>query len=181
MIINYLDILYLALPAFVANAAPVLAARFHVWPSLAVPVDGGKIWRGKQILGPNKTWRGVLAAVVGASFVALIQFGLDLPLFVSASTLSSIFYSISYGALVGFLCMFGDMVGSFIKRMLSIPSGKPFIPLDQIDYMFAYLFGTWFIFMWGIPEIIFLLVFALFINLATNALAYALGLKPTHW
>ena|SRR3989344_9152027 len=181
MIINYLGILYLALPAFVANMAPVLAARFHILSSLSTPIDGGKTWREKQILGANKTWRGLVAAVAGAAFISTIQYGLDLPLFAYTSIFNSLLYAVSYGALAGFLCMLGDMIGSFIKRTLGIASGKPFIPLDQIDYMLAYIFGTWFIFMWGPTEIIFLLVFAFLANLTTNMLAYAIGIKPTYW
>jgi CDP-2,3-bis-(O-geranylgeranyl)-sn-glycerol synthase len=181
MLINYLDILYLTLPAFVANASPVIVNRLKIWQSLAVPIDGGKTWNGKLILGKNKTWRGIVIAVMAASLTALMLYSLDLPLFKSASLLNSPLYSLGYGALVGLLCMLGDITGSFIKRYIGVQSGHPFIPLDQIDYMIAYVLGTFFILSWDAGEVIFLLTFAFFINLVTNLVAYKLGIKSTYW
>jgi len=181
MLINYLDILYLALPAFVANASPVIANHLKIWQNLATPIDGSRTWKNKPIFGKNKTWRGFIVAVVAASLVALIQYSLDLPLFKSASIFNSALYSLGYGVSVGILCMLGDLAGSFIKRLLRIESGRPFIPLDQTDYMLVYLLGTWFIFTWGTGEIIFLLTFTFFINLVTNLFAYNLGIKSTYW
>jgi CDP-2,3-bis-(O-geranylgeranyl)-sn-glycerol synthase len=178
---RYLEIIYIALPAFAANAAPVLANRWEIWKALAVPVDGNAIWQGMPLLGKHKTWRGVLVAMLGAAAVALLQYMLGLSLFPSAFPLAEVFMTASYGVFVGVLCMVGDMVGSFFKRRLRIQSGKPFIPMDQINYMIVFLLGTWPMFAWKIDELIFLLIFAFFINTITNFVAYVIGIKSTYW
>ena len=47
----------------------------------AIPVDSGRQWRGKEIFGENKTWRGiivgVLAGVVAAGIQALLFFNIS--------------------------------------------------------------------------------------------------------
>ena len=43
--------------------APVLA--LDLLPGLKRPLDGGASWRGRRILGDNKTWRGALVMVTG--------------------------------------------------------------------------------------------------------------------
>ena len=57
-----LQVLYFFAPAYFANMAPVFA-RGH-FATLAVPIDGGRRWRGRRILGDHKTWRGIVAGVV---------------------------------------------------------------------------------------------------------------------
>jgi CDP-2,3-bis-(O-geranylgeranyl)-sn-glycerol synthase len=54
----------------VANMAPVF---FKKIPILGAPIDNGKTWRGKRIFGDNKTWRGIIAAILIGflSFTAL--------------------------------------------------------------------------------------------------------------
>ncbi len=41
------------LPAYVPNNAAVLAGGGR-------PIDGGRTWDGKRVLGDGKTWRGTL-------------------------------------------------------------------------------------------------------------------------
>ena len=43
--------------------APVL--RWNLLPALARPLDGGRRWRGRRLLGDNKTWRGALCMTAG--------------------------------------------------------------------------------------------------------------------
>jgi len=106
--------------------------------SLAIPIDRGIKWRGREILGKNKTWRGLLVGmitgVLAAGIQAILFFNVD---FFKKNTL------VDYGAvnfaLLGFLmgsgALFGDLVKSFIKRMLNKPSGKPWFPWDQLDWI----------------------------------------------
>ena len=55
-----------------ANMAPVICER--VWGTrFAGPIDGGLVLRdGHPLLGPSKTWRGVVAAIVLASCAAVL-------------------------------------------------------------------------------------------------------------
>jgi hypothetical protein len=50
--------LWFFLPAGLANAAPVFANKIPGSEWLAVPIDGGKHFRGKRITGNHKTIRG---------------------------------------------------------------------------------------------------------------------------
>jgi len=105
---------------------------------LAHPVDFGIQWRGKEIFGKNKTWRGLLVGVTVGIFVAGIQallfFKTD---FFRNNTLVD--YQkvnfILFGALSGGGALVGDLVKSFIKRRLNVPPGKPWFPWDQLDWI----------------------------------------------
>ena len=176
-----LGILYLALPAFVANMMPVVAARMKFLPQLAIPVDRGQMVRGVRLLGDNKTWRGVLAAVVGAVLVVLIQYGITVLVVDIAVTLAHITFIVGYGAYVGLLVMVGDALGSIIKRQFKYPSGAPCIPLDQIDYIVVFIVGTLVFIPWTFTTAGVLILITFFLNLVTNATAYVLGIKNTCW
>jgi len=70
---------------------------------------------GRPLLGPSKTVRGVVVAVVACMLCAPV---LGLP--------------VAAGALTGAAAMAGDALSSFVKRRLAIePSGQAF-GLDQI-------------------------------------------------
>jgi len=55
--------------------APVL--RWDLLPALKRPLDGGRSFRGRRILGDNKTWRGALCMTAGVvlATVALWRWG----------------------------------------------------------------------------------------------------------
>lgn len=81
----------------------------------AAPLDGGRRWRdGRDLLGPNKTWRGVLLGVLAGAV---------------AGPLIGVSWEI--GALAGLLAMVGDLLTSFVKRRLDRESGAAMIGLDQ--------------------------------------------------
>jgi len=61
------ETLYLYLPAYVANAAPVLLGG-------GKPLDGGRLWiDGRPILGGHKTFRGVFSALILGTLTGLAQ------------------------------------------------------------------------------------------------------------
>jgi CDP-2,3-bis-(O-geranylgeranyl)-sn-glycerol synthase len=67
------------------------------------------------LLGPSKTWRGLLAAVLLTPIAATF---LGLPWRVG--------WVIAAGA------MLGDLVVSFVKRRLDIPPSRPVLALDEV-------------------------------------------------
>lgn len=177
-----LEVLYLALPAFVANMMPVVAARFNLVPFLDRPIDAHASLRGKPLLGRNKTWRGVVAAVVGGVAIAVVQYVCALPLHtVTTTAFDSLAIAIGYGMFVGILVMFGDALGSIVKRQLNIQSGAPCIPLDQVDYIVIFILGTLFVTSWSVPSSAVLIGATFFLNLGANAFAYVIGIKNTYW
>ncbi len=98
-----------------ANFSPIVA-RALLRGRGAAPLDGGLRCRdGRPLLGPSKTWRGLLAAVAACTLGAPV---LGFPL--------------AIGALAGAASMAGDALASFIKRRLGIASsGRAFV-LDQL-------------------------------------------------
>ncbi len=110
-----MTILQLLLLIWIANGAPVVA-RTLFGTRLGYPLDGGvRFWDGRPFLGPAKTLRGVVAAVVVTTLAAL---GLGL--------------APGLGALVGSAAVAGDLVSSFIKRRLGIPASGRARGLDQV-------------------------------------------------
>jgi CDP-diglyceride synthetase len=105
----------LLLMLVVVNGAPValgLLARRR----LDTPVDGGLVLRdGRRLLGPSKTVRGVIAAILAGS---------------AAAPLADLTYL--QGAIFGSLAMAGDLVSSFLKRRLGHASSHSCPVLDQL-------------------------------------------------
>lgn len=79
-------------------------------------MDGGRrLADGRPVLGPSKTWRGLIAAVALAGAVAPL---LGVPALL--------------GAAAGALAMAGDLLSSFIKRRLGRRSSSMALGIDQI-------------------------------------------------
>lgn len=99
----------------IVNGAPILA-RLALGPRGSVALDGGRLAPdGKPWLGPSKTLRGFVAAILaGALCAPLLGYGAGL------------------GAAVGLLAMLGDTLSSLIKRRLGIASSGRALGLDQI-------------------------------------------------
>lgn len=139
------DVLWFFLPAFAANSAPVIAAYFHWFPNLAVPLDKGYIWRGKPLLGTNKTVRGLVMGVLAGALVGLVQYRVEVAEIVQSSLTipSSNLEALAWGSLVGFGALLGDALKSFFKRRLNIPAGASWKPWDQIDIVVGVVLATW--------------------------------------
>ena len=99
----------------VANGGPIVGAtlfkRRGAWP-----LDLGlRLPDGQPLLGPSKTWRGVLLALVATTVMAWL---LHLPLYI--------------GLIIASSAMVGDILSSFIKRRLGLESSSMALGLDQI-------------------------------------------------
>jgi CDP-2,3-bis-(O-geranylgeranyl)-sn-glycerol synthase len=134
------QILYFFLPAYLANMTPVL---MRPWlHALAVPIDGGRSFRGKRLLGDHKTWRGLLAGTV----MGMIAY--ELQRFASEGGFASDLVLIDYaahpllpGLLMGLGTGLGDSVKSFFKRRMDIEPVESWPVFDQLDFFVgAYLF-----------------------------------------
>lgn len=127
MIYEILQVIYFLVPVAFANMAPVLV-RKH-FPSLAKPLDFGT-----GILGPHKTFRGLLFGIIGGILGVLLQYILFMNY--AVQTFSLVNYEkinlFLFGFLIGVGVIVGDAVGSFIKRRLKMKPGASFVPLDQI-------------------------------------------------
>lgn len=119
---------YLLVPAYFANMAPVLVKP--IFPFLDSPLDGGAKYKGKQVLGNNKTWRGLIAAIFTGILCTYLQYyygPLEWLLF-DYTNYSQIGFALGFGAIAG------DAVKSFFKRRRNIKPGHDWFPFDQIDF-----------------------------------------------
>jgi len=99
----------------VANGTPILAQRF-LRQRFNRPLDGNITFLdGRPLLGPSKTVRGVVLALIVTPVAATVV-GLDAQI----------------GLLIGAFAMLGDSTSSFIKRRLAMPSSSQAFGVDQI-------------------------------------------------
>lgn len=107
-----------------ANAVPVIVHKM-LGSKWAYPLDGHlKFFDGRPLLGTSKTVRGVVSAVAVTTLVTPL---LDL--------------SWQVGAVISGLAMLGDLLSSFIKRRLGMPSSSMALGLDQVPESLLPLLG----------------------------------------
>lgn len=170
--INAFHILLFLLPAFFANAVPVIFGG-------GLPIDLGRNFiDGKRVFGDGKTYKGFFSGVLFGILIGLIEFFLLGDIFILL---------IAIGASLG--TMFGDLFGSFIKRRIGLDRGKPSLVLDQLMFIiFALLFSYNYIISSGtyvdlisIPSIALILLITFFMHKFSNVVANKLGLKKVPW
>jgi CDP-2,3-bis-(O-geranylgeranyl)-sn-glycerol synthase len=181
--INYLfQAFYLALPAYLANMAPVIFGRFGWLKFLNHPIDGGKKLNGKHLFGQSKTWRGIASAVIISSAVVFIQaylyrfyFFYDLSVFDYSDS------TIVFGILSGLGAILGDLAKSFFKRRLGIKSGKSWPIFDNLDFIVGFLLFTYWLTGPSLQIIIAMLTITLVLHPLTNIIGYLLKFKKVWW
>jgi len=166
------------LPAYVPNNAAVLLGG-------GPPIDGGRTWNGKRLLGDGKTWLGTASGIVAGAVLALLLNAVHpavagavegLPRFtlVAAVTLPT-------GALLG------DIAASFLKRRTGRERGAAFPGVDQLDFVVGALGLTvllapeWFFETFTLPILAVVLVITPVLHVGTNLVAYKLSLKSEPW
>ena len=151
-------------PAYCANAIPVLLGG-------GLPLDFNKKFRdGKSLFGPSKTFKGFFSGLVIGTLVGVAE--------------SQVFgFHIMFGFATALGALLGDLVKSFVKRRLGIPSGSTLPIADQLDFVVGALV---FSFLVAPPQITFpaALVVILItppIHFLTNFGAYLLHIKKKPW
>lgn len=195
--LDILRALWLFLPAYTANMAPVFVAKLV--PGWNAPIDGGRVAKdGQRVLGPGKTWRGLAGGTVVGGLVALlvgwlakfwgVMNGVDYGL--PAVGALRVFL---FGAVVGCMALVGDFVKSYFKRRRRIARGGSWFPFDQLDFVVFGLLGmtlaapllpagwvqhhlldSWL-------TLVTLLVLTPLLHLLVNRIGYWLGLKEVPW
>jgi CDP-2,3-bis-(O-geranylgeranyl)-sn-glycerol synthase len=174
--------LYFVLPAYGANMAPVIFAKLGWLKFLNQPIDGGKKWGRDYLFGQNKTWRGLVAAVIVGLIIAFIQSLLfDYPSFTDISIINYPASWIIFGALAGLGAILGDLAKSFFKRRVGIKSGGVWPVFDQLDFIVGFLVFTYFIAFPGWQIILTIIIFTLILHPLTNIIGYLIGWKKVWW
>ena len=119
---------WMVTPVLVAGLGQVLVLKAGLLPGLAVPLDRGVHWGGKPLLGPRKTWRGVIIMTTLSALVARAQ--------AKAARRSKRLRAIApfdydrinpwlVGVALGLGYCLAELPNSFVKRRLDIaPAGK---------------------------------------------------------
>lgn len=162
--------------------APVLIRPYFRW--MAVPVDGGLTWRGKPVLGANKTVRGFVFGVL----VAMIVTGIQTYLFYryhGIRDISLIHYGEHHflltGFLIGFGVLFGDSFKSFLKRRAGKAPGEKFFPYDQLDSVLGALVFILFIYIPSWQVVAMLIGMSLFFHILIRHVGYFIGVNKSPW
>lgn len=166
----YVSIIFF-LPAYVANAMPVIASGLKLAPTWAIPIN-------EKVFGKTKTYRGFAFGIIGALIAGLIQYYLG---FYNLLSYNLQFFVIATSFLLGFGALFGDLIKSFVKRRIGKKSGEPWPIFDQIDYVVGGLLFVSVVFIPPIETIIILLLISPLFSLLANMIAYKLKLKKVWW
>ena len=65
--------LFLTTPILIAGLAHVAVITLDLVPGLARPIDAGRRWRGRPLLGSNKTWRGFVVMPAATAITIAAQ------------------------------------------------------------------------------------------------------------
>lgn len=175
--------IWLGLPAWIANAVPVILGG-------GLPIDLGKSFiDGKRVLGDGKTIRGFISGVffgtlVGAtqSFIApFLVAEVSQYIMVTTEMLSIFYLTVPISFLQSTGALTGDMIGSFAKRRANVQSGNPAPVLDQLGFIIMALMFSSFLISPARKYVSILIIMTLGIHWITNITGYALGLKDKPW
>jgi CDP-2,3-bis-(O-geranylgeranyl)-sn-glycerol synthase len=167
--------LWAMLPAYVPNNAAVLAGGGR-------PIDGGRVWGGRRVLGDGKTWRGTAAGTLAGLLVALLLNAVAPPAERAVGVALPTF-PLHVGVALALGAMVGDIGASFLKRRTGRERGAAVPGLDQLDFVVGALGLTaavapgWFAATFPLPALAVVLVATPVLHVTTNAVAYLLGLK----
>lgn len=117
---------WLTAPILIAGLAHVAVITLDLAPGLARPIDAGRRWRGRPMLGGNKTWRGFVVMPAATAVTIAAQQTL-----VSGSRRLAALAPLARGAppawIVGAICgaayVVAELPNSFVKRRLGIAAG----------------------------------------------------------
>lgn len=148
---------WLYLPAYFANAAPVALGG-------GPPLDGGEKWLdGKPFLGSHKTFRGCVVGIAAGLLIGTLQGNL---------------YA---GLAQGFGAIIGDLLSSFLKRRWDLAPGDGFPILDQLDFIITAIIISQPYTRASFQEMIIILVVTVPIHYFMNFIAWVTKMKENPW
>ena len=175
---GFIQLIIFILPAYFANSIPVLLGG-------GTALDyGNKFIDGKPWFGKGKTIRGFIAGVTIATLIGCLQ-----ALVLSGTTFSYLPSWSDYvfcAFLLGVGTMFGDLIGSFIKRRLGFEQGSSLFFFDELTFLLFAISLTWAF----VPLVRFLitplnlgilLILTYVIHKIANIVANKLGWKKVPW
>ena len=178
--------LWLFLPILGAALAHAPVLGLNLFPTLKRPIDQGRCFRGRRILGDNKTWRGALVMTAGAMLAAVLLWQLrwfraQLPPEIQEAGVWP------YASLLAVGATLAELPNSFVKRQLDIAPGKQRGSLlgamlsifDQGDFVF----GVWItllpIWVMSATQALTAFVAVVCVHSVINVIGYAIGVRTS--
>lgn len=181
MLQDILFAIWFLLPAAISNATPVFAAALPFLKKFNAPIDGGKTWRGHPLLGPHKTWRGIITGIITATLILWIQqllFGqFEWAQYLANDVDYSALPVLLLGPLFAIGALGGDAVESFLKRQRNIKSGGSWVPFDQLDYIIGSVIVSLLFVVLSPVQYLWIFVVWFLGHLLASFVGYKLGLK----
>jgi len=158
--------LYFFLPVYFANMAPVL----FKWLPFKKPIS-------KKVFGRNKTWRGIIVAILTGGIVFWIQKIMFNAGFVSLAVIDYHDFPVYYGFLLGTGAILGDLVKSYYKRKVGIKPGDSWLFFDQEDFVIGAILFSFFYYVPPIEIIFTVFLISPILHIVTNFIGYHLKIR----
>jgi len=176
--------IWLMLPAYVANPTAVLFGGGR-------PLDGGRTWRGKRILGDGKTWGGTLGGIGCGFLLGLIQSCIAWATGIPELGFGTLPWSLGIVLLLSCGAIMGDVIGAFVKRRRGLERGAKAPGLDQFDFVM----GSWLLLLVFAPHflldnfilwpatlgLVAILVVTPLLHRGINIIGFKMGKKKEPW
>lgn len=151
------ETIYMYLPAYLANAAPVILGGGR-------PLDGGRTWLdGRPLLGDHKTIRGTISGLAVGILIGIAQ---QNPL---------------KGTMLSIGAIGGDIIVSFIKRRIGLKPGALLPVADQMGFIILAVALASFVEPTTWDRVVTILIATVPIHFLTNVFAWLLKLKSDPW
>jgi CDP-archaeol synthase len=186
---EFFKVSYLLTPLLLGLAIHGLCIKYGWLQSLARPIDGGLVLRGRRLFGNNKTYRGVAAVAFGTAAGVAVQ--IVLHRLGVARHLELLDYSrpsvIALGLAFGTAAMLSELLNSLLKRQIGIGPGAAvggtwgalFYVLDQVDM----LVGVWIVLSLAVGvtgvRVLWSVVFLFIAHQLLTMVGYRLGMRAT--
>jgi CDP-2,3-bis-(O-geranylgeranyl)-sn-glycerol synthase len=181
MMNDILFAIWFLLPAALANSAPVFSSRIPGLKKLDAPIDGGRAYRGKAVLGKNKTWRGLISGVVVATVVLALEQWAAANFDWTTAWTGGVDYSLLptwlLGPAFGLGALGGDALESFFKRQRGIESGGSWMPFDQLDYIAGAVLLSLPIVVAAFSQYVWMFIVWFLVHIGSTIVGWKLGLK----
>lgn len=170
-------------PVGFANIAPIIAQKISLLRPFNAPIDMGWSWRGRRILGANKTWRGLIAGIIVATLTFWAQQTLVahsnnswIAAFPGGTPYAEL-PTVLFGFLFAIGTLGGDAVKSFFKRQRNVAPGRPWPLLDQIGEILGAIAVTMPLVNFSFGVYVGVAVIWVVVDFSASALAYRVGWK----
>lgn len=181
LLVVIISALWIIAVAYAANAFPPVMRGKR-------PIDRGKEWKGRRLLGDGKTIEGFLGGVIFGIFIGAILIFFQ-PYILSLSQqyltgaaladFNAIFphLTIEIVVLLSFGALLGDLIGSFIKRRIGLKRGQSAPGMDQLGFAVVAMLLVSPFYHFSLEVVLTILIITPVLHVLTNVLGYVLGLK----